>query len=101
MHKSEISSLKWENYDGDSIRLRAENAKNGNARLIPIEGELVQLMERRKAARQFKTKNTRDAFRFHLSQAGFAHPRILERLGNGLPDGGRSSAISRSAQKRR
>jgi integrase len=67
MRKSEISTLKWEHYDGASIRLRAENAKNGTARLIPVEGELVELMERRKAARQVKSKNTvtLSAFIFH------------------------------------
>ena len=67
MRKSEISSLRWEHYDGDSIRLRAENAKNGNARLIPVEGELVELMERRKTARQVKSKNAvmLSAFIFH------------------------------------
>jgi integrase len=44
--------------DGDCIRLRAENAKNGTARLIPLEGELSELIARRKAARQIKVKGT-------------------------------------------
>jgi integrase len=55
MRKGEIISLRWEDLDGDCIRLRAEGAKNGTARLVPLEGELVQLIERRKTARQFKT----------------------------------------------
>ena len=54
MRKGEIASLRWEDFDGDCIRLRAEDAKNGTARLIPLEGELVDLVERRKTARQFK-----------------------------------------------
>jgi len=54
MRKGEIASLRWEDFDGDCIRLRAEDAKNGTARLVPLEGELVQLIERRKTARQFK-----------------------------------------------
>lgn len=54
MRKSEIASLAWEDVDGDCIRLRAENAKNGTARLIPLEGELSEVIERRKAARQVK-----------------------------------------------
>jgi integrase len=33
---------------------RAENAKSGTARLIPFEGEIAELMARRKAARKFK-----------------------------------------------
>jgi integrase len=58
MRKGEIASLRWEDVDGGCIRLRAEDAKNGAARLIPIEGELAELMERRKAARQIKVKET-------------------------------------------
>lgn len=53
MRKGEIASLRWEDFDGDCIRLRAEDAKNGTARLIPLEGELVDLAERRKTAKQF------------------------------------------------
>lgn len=58
MRKSEIASLRWEDVDGSCIRLRAENAKNGTARLIPLEGELADLIVRRKAARQIKIKET-------------------------------------------
>jgi integrase len=35
MRKGEIASLRWEDVDGGCIRLRAENAKNGSAPLIP------------------------------------------------------------------
>jgi integrase len=58
MRKGEIASLRWEDVDGDCIRLRAENAKNGNARLIPLEGELAELLARRKAARRVKFNDT-------------------------------------------
>lgn len=53
--KGEIASLRWEDVDGDCIRLRPENSKNGEGRLIVLEGELVELMERRTAARTMKT----------------------------------------------
>jgi hypothetical protein len=39
------------------IRLHAENAKTGEARSVPIEGELVEVMERRRMARQVKRKD--------------------------------------------
>jgi integrase len=55
--KGEIRSLQWEDVDGDVIRLRAENAKNGKARSVAIEGELAKVLERRKAARQVKKDN--------------------------------------------
>lgn len=54
MRKGEIASLRWEDFDGDCVRLRAEDAKNGTARLVPLEGELVELIGRRKTAKQFK-----------------------------------------------
>jgi len=46
MRKGEIASLRWEDFEGDCIRPRAEEAKNGTARLIPLEGDLVELTER-------------------------------------------------------
>jgi integrase len=68
MRKGEIASLRWEDVDGDEIVLRGENSKNGEERIIPFEGEeLIALMERRKAARQFKVKDAvmLSAFIFH------------------------------------
>ncbi|MGC2769542.1 MAG: tyrosine-type recombinase/integrase [Candidatus Acidiferrum sp.] len=58
MRKGEIASLAWEDVDGDCIRLRAENAKNGEARLIPLEGELQELIDRRREARQVNLNGT-------------------------------------------
>jgi integrase len=57
MRKAEIASLRWEDVAGDEIRLRAENAKTGEGRTIPFEGELADLIERRKKARQFKVND--------------------------------------------
>jgi len=54
MRKGEITSLRWEDVDGDVIRLRAENAKNGEARTIPLEAELADLIERRRVGREVK-----------------------------------------------
>jgi integrase len=55
--KGEIASLRWEDVDSDAIRLRAENAKNGEGRTVTLEGELGDLIERRKADRQVKTES--------------------------------------------
>jgi integrase len=53
--RGEIASLEWRDVDGDVIRLRGENAKNGESRSITLDGELAEVMEQRKAARQVKT----------------------------------------------
>lgn len=55
--KGEIASLRWADVDGDVIRLRPEDSKNGTGRTVPLEDELAELMERRKAARRVKTAN--------------------------------------------
>jgi integrase len=67
MRKGEIASLRWEDFDGDCIRLRAEDAKNGTARLVPLEGELVEVIERRKVTRELKVNEvvTMSALIFH------------------------------------
>jgi integrase len=51
----ELKSLVWEDVDGDCIRLRGVNSKNGEGRVIVLEGELADLMKRRKAARTVQT----------------------------------------------
>ncbi len=53
--RGEIASLEWRDVDGDVIRLRGENAKNGESRSIVLDGELAEVIERRKAARTVTT----------------------------------------------
>ena len=55
--RGEIGSLRWEDVEGDLVRLRGENSKNGEARTVTLDGELAEVIERRKAARQVKTSN--------------------------------------------
>jgi integrase len=54
--KGEIRSLRWADVDGDTVRLLAENSKNGESRIITLDGELAELIERRKKARTVKNK---------------------------------------------
>jgi integrase len=56
--RGEIASLCWADVDGDVIRLRPENSKNDEGRTLTLDGELSQLIERRKTARQVKTGDT-------------------------------------------
>jgi integrase len=63
--KNEIATLKWGDVDKDTIRLRAEDAKDRRPRTLPIAGaELVELIERRKKTRVVNG-NTLSAFVFH------------------------------------
>lgn len=47
-HKSEVGSLRWEDVDGDCMRLRGVNSKNGEGRSVVLGGALAELIERRK-----------------------------------------------------
>ena len=58
MRKGEIASLVWRNVEADTIRLPGKHSKNGEARLIPLEGELKDVIERRRAARQIEVNGT-------------------------------------------
>jgi integrase len=54
MRRKEMRSLLWENVVGDEIRLEAKSAKTGEGRVIPLESELAELIQRRRTARQVK-----------------------------------------------
>jgi integrase len=67
--KREIVSLRWEDVEGEIIRLRGGNAKNGEGRPVTLSGELGEMIGRRKAARQVKTEQgiMLSASIFHLN----------------------------------
>jgi integrase len=54
--KSEIASLQWADVDmlGKVIRLRAEHSKNGQGRVLALEGELWNLIARQWTMREYK-----------------------------------------------
>lgn len=54
--KGEIASLRWSDVEGDVVRLRGENAKNGEGRSVTLSGDLADLIERRKAQKPVETK---------------------------------------------
>jgi integrase len=56
MRKGEISSLEWADVDGDVIVLQAEDAKNGEARIVPIEGEISEVVDECRKAREIRRR---------------------------------------------
>jgi integrase len=66
--KGEIASLRWSDVEGDVIRFRGENAKNGEGRSLTLSGDLADVIERRKAQRQVETKTgvLLSAYVFHV-----------------------------------
>ena len=53
--KGEISSLQWKDMDDDLMWLLGRNAKNRESRIVPMCGELEEIIERCRAQRQVKT----------------------------------------------
>jgi integrase len=56
--KDEVLTLRWSDVDldGRRVRLRRENSKNEEPRVVVLTGDLLALIERRWAARQYKSK---------------------------------------------
>jgi integrase len=61
--KGEIASLSWADLDMDAriMRLRGQESKNGEPRKVALEGELLDMFERRWVARQCEGPNGESA----------------------------------------
>ncbi len=77
--KGEIASLQWEDVDGNQIRLRAANAKNGTGRSVIMTGELAEMIKRRRTARQFKTDKGVPTFAAHVFHLDVAPHRLVSK----------------------
>ncbi len=53
--KGEIASLRWSDVQDGVVRLRGENSKNRESRHVPLQGELTEIIERRRAERAVET----------------------------------------------
>ena len=53
--KGEVLSLKWALVDRTEKEVRLQTSKNGRPRILPLDGELWQLVEKRWKARNYET----------------------------------------------
>ncbi|MBZ5641594.1 MAG: site-specific integrase [Acidobacteriia bacterium] len=53
--KGEVASLRWSDVEDCVIRLRAANSKNREARQVVIDGDLIDIVKRRRAVRAVET----------------------------------------------
>ena len=51
--KGEIQPLRWESVDTNAPEIRLRTSKNRQGRVLPLLGDLLDLMKKRKAALQF------------------------------------------------
>lgn len=66
------ASLEWSDVDRDGrvIRLRAEASKTAEGRVLALEGELWDLIERRWKAREYSRHDGTVAFSLHVFHNG-------------------------------
>ncbi|PYU95098.1 MAG: hypothetical protein DMG08_05710, partial [Acidobacteria bacterium] len=57
--KGEIASLRWRelNMENRQLRLRSQFSKNGEPRMVPLMGELWDMIQRRWKARRYRGEN--------------------------------------------
>lgn len=60
--KGSIASLRWSDVGEDVIYLRAENSKTRKAETMPLEGELREIVDRRRAAAVIREKDKEPRF---------------------------------------
>jgi integrase len=60
--KGSIESLRWSDVGEDVIYLRAENSKTRKAETMPLEGELREIVDRRRTAAVIREKNKETRF---------------------------------------
>jgi len=68
--KGSIESLRWADVGEDTIYLRAENSKTRKPETMPLEGELQDIIDRRRAAAVLQSENAPSRFAefvFHRS----------------------------------
>lgn len=60
--KGALQSLRWSDVTDDVIYLRPKNSKNRKAESVPLEGELREIIERRRAAAVWQDKDGQGHF---------------------------------------
>jgi len=73
---SEITGLRWENVDRAAQEVRIYDSKNGDGRTIPLDGQLLALIEKRWGDRQFLD------WRGEAGVSAFVFHRQGRRIGN-------------------
>jgi integrase len=74
--KSEILGLLWEDVDRNEREIRLRTSKNGQGRVLPLEGELWEVIQRRWVAREVKRS----------SGESFISPLVFHRKGERIAD---------------
>ena len=80
--KGEILSLRWDMVDRAAKEVRIRTSKNGQGRVLPLRGDLWNLIERRWTARKIEKKDGTTKMAEAVSsrrRAGGGLPRLLGR----------------------
>ncbi len=72
MRKGEIAGLTWKMIEGDELRIPANICKNRTDRLLPLTGELAEIIERRRATMPKEKNRTVQLCEFIFHRNGTA-----------------------------
>ena len=94
--KGEAAKLEWRDVDlnGKAVRLRIENSKNKEARILPLTGRLLEIVEQRRSARRLDCPHV-----FHLKGRPIKDFRKTWRSACVAAGVGRSKAARRKRKK--
>ena len=73
MRKEELSKLTWRMIESDELRIPAAICKNREDRVLPLAGELAEIIERRRAALPREKNGAVQMFEFIFHRDG-SHP---------------------------
>ncbi len=82
---NEVLSLEWQDIDREhgEIRLRPERSKNGHGRIVPLVGDLADLIERR--PEPDPVRDQRDGRYGHHRPPDAQHVQPVQHLDDGRP----------------
>jgi integrase len=72
MRKGEIAGLTWKMVEGDELHIPADICKNRKGRVLPLTGELAEIVERRRAALPREKNGTVQMCEFIFHRGGSA-----------------------------
>ncbi len=86
MRKSEIASLTWDDLQGEVLTLQGEHAKNGEARNIPVAGEIAQILTAQDGA-DVRSERHKAVVLSDFPSQGRARARVPQVMGNRVQSG--------------
>jgi integrase len=101
MRKGEIAGLTWAMIEGDELHVPADICKNRKGRVLPLTGELLDIVERRRAALPREKNGTVQLSEFIFHRSGTAVAEIRKSWQTGAIAAGLGIMVCPKCESRR